>query len=230
VTVVAIDGPSGAGKSTVARAVARRLGWQCFDTGALYRAVALAALHKGLDLAAGEAVGELARSVDIEVIDDRVLLEGSDVTARVRAEDVTGAVSEVSAHPQVRAALLDRQRDAARRNDLVIEGRDIGTVVFPDASVKIFLTASEHERARRRCAQLELACDEATVRSLEREMTARDSADSGRATAPLQRAHDAVTIDSTDMDAEQVADRIVAIVRDTREGNPDSARGGANGS
>ncbi len=211
--MIAIDGPSAAGKSTVARVAARRLGWRYLDTGALYRAVALAALRDEIDPTDGGSVGRLAASARIESDHDRVELDGSDVTSRVRAEDVTRAVSAVSAHPQVRSALLERQRDAARRYDVVIEGRDIGTAVAPDARVKIWLTASLPERARRRCLQLGLDCDDTTLARIERDLTARDDADSSRAASPLKRPRDAVTIDSTDKSVDEVVEEIVALAR-----------------
>jgi cytidylate kinase len=212
-TVVAIDGPSAAGKSTVARAVARRLGWRYLDTGALYRAVALAALRDEVDPHDEGSVGRIAASAEIEADHDRVELDGVDVTARVRADDVTGAVSAVAAHRVVRSALRDRQRDAARRHDVVIEGRDIGTAIAPDARVKVWLTASLPERARRRCAQRGLECDDTTLRRIERELAARDDADSSRAASPLRRPPDALEIDSTDKSVDEVADEIVARVR-----------------
>jgi cytidylate kinase len=213
-TVVAIDGPSAAGKSTVAGAVARRLAWLYLDTGALYRAVALAALRDGVDPHDEGSVSRIAASARIDADRDRVELDGVDVTSQVRADDVTTAVSAVSAHQGVRAALRDRQREAARRNDVVIEGRDIGTAIAPDARVKIWLTASLPERARRRCEQLGLDCDDATLRRIERELAARDEADSTRAASPLRRPPDAHTIDSTDMTVDEVVNEIVARVQE----------------
>lgn len=140
--IVAIDGPAGAGKSTVAVGVARSLGWRYLDTGALYRSVALAALGRNMDLADGVALGRLVRSLDLDLSDGLVRVDGHDVTAAIRAHEITNAVSAVSAHPEVRAALLEHQRQEAAAGEVVIEGRDIGSRVVPEAGVKVFLTAS----------------------------------------------------------------------------------------
>lgn len=214
-TVVAIDGPAGAGKSTVARAVAEALGFAHLDTGALYRAVALAALERGVPLDDPDALGRLARTLELRPQGDRILLDGRDVSERIRDADVTAAVSVVAAAPQVRAALVELQR-AATRGDVVIEGRDIGSVVVPDADVKIFLTASLEERARRRADQLGLGED--AVEEIKLELERRDRADSRRSTSPLMRAPDARVVDTSGRAVEDVVAEIVAVVKGAEGG------------
>ena len=216
--MVAIDGPAGAGKSTVARAVARRLGWRYLDTGAMYRAVALAAITNGVDLDDGGELESLAAKLDLDVVGDRVILDGRDVTEDIRGGPVTDAVSAVAAHPGVRRILVDRQRALARMAPAVIEGRDIGTVVVPEAALKIFLIASPIERARRRARQLGLAADDTSIARIAAELSDRDAADAGRSISPLTPAPDSIVLDSTDMDVADVVDAIVARI-------PGEARG-----
>lgn len=208
--VITIDGPAGAGKSTVARAVAEKLGWRYLDTGALYRAVTLAALNSGVDLRDPEALGELARNALIEFDGAAVLLDGDDVTTRIRDDDVTEAVSEVAANAPVRAALLETQRRIAEDGRVVIEGRDIGTTVAPGALSKIYLTASIEERARRRALQDGRGTQDEMER-LRSELAERDSADAGRTTSPLTVPDDAVVIDSTGMSFDEVVAAIVSV-------------------
>jgi cytidylate kinase len=208
-SVVAIDGPAGAGKSTVARAVADALGWDYVDTGAMYRALALAAVEHRVEPSDADALGRLAARVEIDVTGDRAWLEGRDVTARIRDPDVTGVVSEVSAHPRVRSVMARRQRDLARQGNVVMEGRDTGTTIAPKAEVKVYLTASLRARAQRRARQLGLPEIPSTIAEVESALEARDRADSGRATSPLARADDALTIDSTDRDVDAVVALIV---------------------
>jgi cytidylate kinase len=211
-TLVAIDGPSGAGKSTVARGVARGLGLDVLDTGAMYRAVTLAVLDGAVDPGDEGACADLARAATIEV-GDRVVLDGRDVTEAIRSPQVTATVSAVSAHRAVRAVLVQRQRDwAAERGGGVVEGRDIGTVVFPDATVKVFLTASDEERARRRQLDEAAAAREVDVARVREELDRRDQLDSSRATSPLQAAPDAVLVDTTGRDAATIVDDILAAV------------------
>ena len=199
-TVVAIDGPAGAGKSTVARAVAGALGFTYLDTGAMYRAVALAAAERGVP------AGAIASSLAIEP-GERIVLDGRDVTDAIRTPEVSEAASQAAADPAVRAAIASEQRRLLARGDWVAEGRDIGTVVAPDAGVKVFLTAAPAERARRRA--MELGLDEATVLA---EQTIRDERDRTREHSPLVPADGAIEIDTTGMTQPEVVDRIVALV------------------
>jgi CMP/dCMP kinase len=198
--VVAIDGPAGAGKSSVARAVATKLGFTYLDSGSMYRAVALAALRARVGPA------DVASRVSIDV-GERVLLDGDDVTAEIRAPEVSEAASKAASLPEVRAALVAQQRRLMSDGDWVAEGRDIGTVVAPDAAVKVFLTASPEARAARRAH--ELGGDAAMVLA---EQVIRDQRDSEREHSPLRAADDAVTIDTTDLTFEQSVDRVVSLV------------------
>jgi cytidylate kinase len=210
--IIAIDGPAGAGKSSVARAVAAKLGFRYLDTGAMYRAVALAALERSIDPHEPDRITELAQNLDIDLSDGCVSLDGVDVTDRIRERDVTEIVPAVSAVAGVRNAMARHQRAAAGGGDVVIEGRDIGTVIAPDADLKIFLTASLEERARRRCVQLGLECDAQTLERMSRSIAARDAADSTRAASPLEAARDAVVVDTSGLSLEEVVDRIIALV------------------
>jgi cytidylate kinase len=202
--VVAIDGPAGAGKSTVARALARELGFTYLDSGAMYRAAALAVLERG------GAASEAAERADIR-LGERVVLDGRDVTADIRTPEVTEAASRVAANPGVRAALMRKQRELLSSGDWVAEGRDIGTVVAPDAPVKVFLTADAEERARRRAE--ELGGDVATVL---RDQALRDAQDSTREHSPLRLAPGAVELDTTGLSVDEVVERIVALVERAR--------------
>jgi CMP/dCMP kinase len=207
--VVAIDGPSGSGKSTVAKAVARALGVDVLDTGAMYRAVTLAVLERSIDPHDGAACAELATAARL-VLGDRVLLDGTDVTDAIRGPDVTALVSTVSAHPGVRAALVERQRSwAGERGAGVVEGRDIGTVVFPDAVVKVFLTASDEERARRRQRDEAAAERALPVEAVRDDLARRDRLDSEREASPLRPAADAFEVDTTALGVDEVVDEIV---------------------
>jgi cytidylate kinase len=202
--VIAIDGPAGAGKSTVARAVAAALGFTYLDSGAMYRCVALAGLGRGADLDDPEAMGHLARSLSIELDGERVGLDGEDVSAAIREPRVTEASSRVSVHLPVREAMVARQRELIEAGRYVAEGRDIGTVVSPDAPLKVFLTASPEERARRRAAQI--GADEDTILEAQRR---RDERDETREHSALRAASDAVEIDTTDLALGEVVARIV---------------------
>jgi len=206
VTVIAIDGPAGAGKSTVARAVARELGFTYLDSGAMYRAVALAALERGRPAAA------VAPELRIE-LGDRVRVDGQDVTDALRTPEVSEAASVAAAEPSVREAMVAEQRRLLAGGDWVAEGRDIGTVVAPDADVKVFLTASSDARARRRAD--ELGADAAQVLA---EQTIRDERDTSREHSPLQAAPDAETIDTTDLTVDEVVERIVNLTRERTGG------------
>ena len=206
---IAIDGPAGAGKSTVARAIAEELGFTYVDTGAMYRAIALCALDEGIDPADPETVTGLACSVAIELEGGRVLVDGKDVTASLRADDVTRASAEVSQHAGVRDALVAAQRRLAKEKDVVMEGRDIGTKVLPDAAVKVFMTASLEERATRRGRELGAADLDRVKSAIER----RDEADMNRAESPLVQAPDAIVVDSTGKTIGDVVAEVVALAR-----------------
>jgi CMP/dCMP kinase len=210
--VVAIDGPAGAGKSTVAQAVARRLGWGYLDTGALYRGLTVAALGTGVALSDGEALAALAPRVATRPRGEGVLVDGRDAGERLRDDEVTEAVVPVSAHPEVRRAMLERQRAASAEGNVVVEGRDIGVEVFPEAPVKIWLTASLEERARRRAAQLGVDGSPNATADLRAKLATRDHRDTTRPESPLRRAPDAVLVDSTNRTLEEVVAEVVGIV------------------
>jgi CMP/dCMP kinase len=207
--VIAIDGPAGAGKSSVARGVAAALGFTYLDSGAMYRAVALAALRGKIDVDDPAAMGELARSIEIGVTDGRVVLDGADVSDAIRSSEVTAAASRAAVHPDVRAAMVERQRALIEAGRYVAEGRDIGTVVSPEASLKVFLTASDEERARRRAAETGEPPD--SVMASQRE---RDQRDRERAHGALRAAEDAVELDTTGMSVDQVVERVVELARE----------------
>lgn len=216
---VAIDGPSGAGKSTIARAAARRFGLIYVDTGAIYRTVGLAGERAGIDCADTAAVQALLPGLKIELVYDaageqRMLLNGEDVSETIRLPEVSILASRVSALPVVRAFLLDMQRSLARTHSVVMDGRDIGTVVLPNAQVKIFLTASAEERARRRCLELEQKGTPADYEQTLREIRQRDEQDMNRETAPLKPAADSVLLDTSDLDFDGAVQRLLEIVRE----------------
>ncbi len=219
--VVAIDGPAGAGKSSAAKELARRLDYRLLDTGALYRAVALLARRRGIDWEDADGAAELARELDVEFRLDgdvnRVRVDGEDVSAAIRTAEVSEGSSRVSAHPQVREALLDLQRRLAREGGVVAEGRDVGTVVFPDAAAKFFLTADPEVRARRRFEEIAAFGQSADFEATRDELKRRDARDTSRAAAPLIQAPDAICVDSTDLELDAVVDRMLSEVR-AREG------------
>ena len=216
VPVLTIDGPGGAGKGTISRLIAERLGWHLLDSGCLYRLTALSALQRGIALDDEGQLERLARQLDVvfRATDGEVIveLEGVDVTREIRTEQVGNSASLVAALPAVRQALLKRQRDFRKAPGLVADGRDMGTVVFPEAPVKIFLTASAEARAERRYSQLKAKGMDVNIARLLTDIKARDERDTQRAVAPLVPAQDAVIIDSTDLDIDQVFEKAMDII------------------
>jgi cytidylate kinase len=212
--VIAIDGPSGAGKSTVGRALARRLGYVFLDTGAMYRALALKALRTGTALDDAPGLASLAHDIRIGLEDEgrRILLDGEDVSADLRTREVSQAASRVSVHPPVRREMVRRQQDMGSLGGVVLDGRDIGTAVFPDADVKFYVDADPARRAVRRHAELVAAGAPADLAAIEREIRERDHADSTRADSPLTRAEGAIGIDTTDDTPEAVVARMMEAV------------------
>jgi cytidylate kinase len=211
--VVTIDGPAGAGKSTVAKQLAKKLGYHLLDTGAIYRAVAFAAQRATISWDDAAGCADIARELDIrfELVGDKnhVFLAGADVSAAIRTPEVSSGASKVSAHPPVRAALLELQRRLGAGGGVVVEGRDTGTVVFPHAEAKFFLSANDEERARRRCAELPAGTD---FQQVLREIRERDQRDASRDVAPMKPADDAVLVDSSTQTIEQVVDSLAAVV------------------
>ena len=218
--VVAIDGPAGSGKTTVAAGVARRLGLKRLDTGSMYRTLTLKALREGIDPSDAKALARLARATTFEQSERGLLVDGKRPSRSIRSPEVNRNVSAVSAHPAVRKELVRRQRDILRRGGYVAEGRDIGTVVCPDADVKVFLTASESERADRRYRQLAKSGVRISKQGLKKDQVRRDRLDSSRAASPLTPARDAILIDSTGRTPAQVVAEIVALA----EGAPGGRR------
>ncbi|PRH83131.1 (d)CMP kinase [Arenimonas caeni] len=217
IPVLTIDGPSGSGKGTVSRAVAERLGWHYLDSGALYRAVGLAAAWEGIDLSDAGAVAQCAARTEIRFEtqgagEPHVIVNGKDATRQLRMETAGAAASAIAAHPPVRAALVDLQHRFRRAPGLVADGRDMGTVIFPDAPYKVFLTASAEERAKRRHKQLKEKGVSVNLDSLLHEIAARDERDAGRAVAPLKPAEDAVLLDSTGTPITEVIERVLSVL------------------
>ena len=215
---IAIDGPAGAGKSTIARLAAGQLGFIYVDTGAMYRAMALYFLRRGANLADEEAVGAACKDIHVEIRyeagEQQVLLNGENVTGQIRTDQVGNAASAISKYPAVRAALLELQRSLARTNSVIMDGRDIGTLVLPDADLKIYLTASTAVRVMRRYKEfLEKGVD-CTLESVEQDVIRRDEQDMNRATAPLKQAEDAVYLDASDMNISQVVEKILSLARE----------------
>ncbi|MGM0984039.1 MAG: (d)CMP kinase [Pseudomonadota bacterium] len=214
--ILTIDGPGGAGKGTISRLIAERLGWHLLDSGALYRLTALAAVKHEVPLDDEASLAEVARDLDVVFVAEEdattVLLEGQDATTTIRTEQVGDAASRVAALPAVRQALLQRQRDFHQAPGLVADGRDMGTVVFTDAPLKIFLTASAEERAHRRQRQLQDAGVDASLSSLLKEIQARDARDTQRSVAPLKPADDAITLDTTRLTIPEVVDRLTELL------------------
>jgi cytidylate kinase len=215
--IVTIDGPAGAGKSTVAQALARRLGYQYLDTGAMYRAVALAALRRGLDFEDPQAIAQLAEQLQIEVSGPQIFLDGEQVTEAVRSSEVTAVTRFAAGNPQVRARLVALQQAIGAERDIVTEGRDQGTVVFPEAQCKIYLTASAGERARRRMEELRQRGEWATLDAVLSAQDRRDRDDSSRAVGPLRPAADAIEVVTDGMSIDAVVNALEALVRGSLE-------------
>lgn len=215
--VITIDGPSGAGKGTLCKAMAEALQWHLLDSGAIYRVLALAALHHQVDIESEEALVPIAAHLDVRFVSTdgelAVILEGENVTSEIRTQEVSNAASKVAAFPRVREALLRRQRAFRDRPGLIADGRDMGTVVFPDAPVKIFLDASPEERARRRMLQLQQSGIDVNFERLLSEIKERDDRDRNRSVAPLVPAADALVLDSTSMPIEEVIEKSITYAR-----------------
>ena len=213
---IAIDGPSGAGKSTLAKALAAKLGFLYTDTGALYRTIALAVKRRGLSPDDKDAVAALLPDIKISLQyvngEQKLYLDGEEVSGRIRTKEISSYASKVSAIPELRVFLLDLQRDIARKNDVIMDGRDIGTVILPDAEVKFFVTVSDDERARRRHRELLARGETITLSEVKRTMAERDRCDSTRKIAPAVPAEDAVFLDNTG-DFEQTVDRALSVIR-----------------
>jgi len=209
--VIAVDGPAASGKGTIAAAVAKALGFHYLDSGSLYRLVALKALRTGTALDDEPGLAALAGALDVRFDDGKLVLDGEDATAAIREEAVSAGASRVAVHGAVRGALIDRQRGFRRAPGLVADGRDMGTVVFPDATLKVFLTATAEERARRRHKQLIAKGISITMDSLLRDIRERDARDAGRAAAPLRPADDAVLLDTTHLTIDEAIARVLAL-------------------
>ncbi|MBD1584161.1 (d)CMP kinase [Pseudoalteromonas sp. S16_S37] len=218
--VITVDGPSGSGKGTVCRLLAEKLNWDVLDSGAIYRVLSLAALHHQIALDNEEALVPLAANLDVQFLIEpvskksKVILEGEDVSSTIRNENVGSAASKVAALPRVREALLRRQRAFRSEQGLIADGRDMGTVVFPDAEIKLYLTASAEERANRRYLELNAKGLDVTLSGLLEDIQARDERDMNRKVAPLVPADDAIVIDTTDLDAQQVFTKVMSILED----------------
>jgi cytidylate kinase len=211
--IVTIDGPAGAGKSSAARELARRLGFRFLDTGAMYRAVTLAARERGMDLADADALGQLVQQLRVELAGDRVLLDGVDVTSAIRKFDITAAIHHAADNPAVRSQLVVWQREAAAGSDVVTEGRDQGTVVFPDAECKIFLTADEVERAQRRHRDVVARGETISFEEVLENQRQRDQRDLSRPVGALKKADDAIEVFTDRRTPDEVVNELEAIVR-----------------
>lgn len=213
---IAIDGPAGAGKSSVAKAVAARYGYIYVDTGAMYRALAYKAIEGGIDIADVALIEDMLSSTELNIayneLGQRIILDGTDVSDKIRTAAISMGASDISAIPYVRQWLLDMQKDIAGRNDCIMDGRDIGTTILPEADVKIFLTASVEERATRRYKELVAKGEDVTFDAVIEDVKTRDYNDSHRAVSPLKKADDAIEVDTTGMDVEQSVEAISSII------------------
>jgi cytidylate kinase len=216
IPVITIDGPSGAGKGTVCRLLAQKLGWEILDSGAIYRVLALASIHHQIEPADEESLIPLAAHLDVQFLStetsSKIILEGEEVTLSIRNEEVGGIASQIAALPRVREALLRRQRAFRQLPGLIADGRDMGTVVFPDAEVKVFLTESAEERANRRYLELKEKGHDVKIGDLLNEIQARDDRDTNRTVAPMVPAEDAIEIDSTHISAQEVFQQLISVV------------------
>ena len=216
IPVITIDGPSGAGKGTVCRLLAQKLGWEILDSGAIYRVLALASIHHQIKPEDEESLIPLAAHLDVQFLStetsSKIVLEGEEVTTSIRNEEVGGIASQIAALPRVREALLRRQRAFRQLPGLIADGRDMGTVVFPDAEIKIFLTASAEERANRRYLELKQKGHDVKIGDLLTEIQARDDRDTNRTVAPMVPAEDAIEIDSTHISAQEVFQQLISVV------------------
>ena len=217
---IAIDGPAGAGKSTIARRIARELSFIYVDTGAMYRAMALYFLRKHIEAGDRQAVLREAQAVDIRIAyrdqEQAVLLSGEDVTGQLRTEEVGNMASAISVYPEIREKLVALQQELARQADVVMDGRDIGTCVLPEATLKIYLTAGSAQRAKRRYLELQAKGQEADIREIEADIIERDARDMNREASPLRKAADAVVIDSSDMGIEEVTAEVIRLYKERR--------------
>lgn len=220
---IAIDGPAGAGKSTISKGAAKRLGFVYIDTGAMYRAIGLAAVRRGIDTADAEGVKSILGDVDVEIRHNEngqlIFLNGEDVSADIRLPEISVAASDVAVIPEVRLKLVELQRKLAADTDVIMDGRDIGTYVLPDAELKIYLTASVEERANRRCRELKEKGIETDFEAVKADIEYRDKNDSGREFAPLKPADDSVYMDNTDMTLEESIDKVCELAQSRRVGN-----------
>lgn len=211
--IVAIDGPAGSGKSTVTHLLSKKLGYTHIDTGALYRAIAFQAIEFGLSLDDGLKIGNLAKKLNLSFRDGKIHVEDSDVSSYIRTPEISSAASKISAYPEVREALLGLQRKMGENGGVVLEGRDIGTVVFPNAQLKFFLTANVDSRAKRRQIELESKGTYLDLEDVKRQVIERDKADTERKHAPLKKADDAIEVDTTSMTIEEVVEHLAKYVR-----------------
>ncbi|MBU2918663.1 (d)CMP kinase [Psychrosphaera sp. F3M07] len=216
IPVITIDGPSGAGKGTVCRLLAQKLGWEILDSGAIYRVLALASIHHQIEPSDEDSLIPLAAHLDVQFLStetsSKIILEGEEVTQSIRNEEVGGIASQIAALPRVREALLRRQRAFRQLPGLIADGRDMGTVVFPDAEIKVFLTASAEERANRRYLELKQKGHDVKIGDLLTEIQARDDRDTNRSVAPMVPAEDAIEVDSTSISAQEVFEQLIVVV------------------